>query len=72
MGMFCPFRPVGHDWCVIKLGIQGVIRGFDVDISHFTGDYAPRVSIQAAHLEGGDLGTTGPRMSIVGSRGPVP
>ncbi|XP_074190004.1 putative inactive allantoicase [Rhinolophus sinicus] len=45
-------RMPGHDWCVIKLGIQGVIRGFDVDISHFTGDYAPRISIQAAHLEG--------------------
>ncbi|KAF6320812.1 allantoicase [Rhinolophus ferrumequinum] len=45
-------RIPGHDWCIIKLGIQGVIRGFDVDISYFTGDYAPRISIQAAHLEG--------------------
>ncbi|XP_019501831.1 PREDICTED: probable allantoicase [Hipposideros armiger] len=46
-------RVPGHDWCVIKLGIQGVIRGFDVDISHFTGGYAPRISIQAAHVEEG-------------------
>ncbi|XP_029792231.1 probable allantoicase isoform X1 [Suricata suricatta] len=43
-------RTPGHDWCVIKLGIQGIIRGMDVDISYFTGDYAPRVSIQAANL----------------------
>ncbi|XP_025783160.1 probable allantoicase [Puma concolor] len=45
-------RIPGHDWCIIKLGIQGIIRGFDVDISYFMGDYAPRISIQAANLEG--------------------
>ncbi|XP_077912044.1 putative inactive allantoicase isoform X3 [Halichoerus grypus] len=44
-------RIPGHDWCIIKLGIQGIIRGFDVDISYFMGDYAPRMSIQAANLE---------------------
>ncbi|KAF6101946.1 allantoicase [Phyllostomus discolor] len=44
-------RAPGHDWCVVKLGVQGVIRGFDVDISYFTGSYAPRISIQAANLE---------------------
>ncbi|XP_054422646.1 probable inactive allantoicase [Pteronotus mesoamericanus] len=44
-------RVPGHDWCIVKLGVQGMIRGFDVDISYFTGDYAPRISIQAANLE---------------------
>ncbi|XP_058143915.1 probable inactive allantoicase [Dasypus novemcinctus] len=44
-------RIPGHDWCIIKLGIQGIIRGFDVDISYFLGNYAPRISIQAANLE---------------------
>ncbi|XP_052501374.1 probable inactive allantoicase [Budorcas taxicolor] len=44
-------RIPGHDWCVVQLGIQGVIRGFDVDTSHFTGDHAPRASIQAANFE---------------------
>ncbi|XP_077009210.1 putative inactive allantoicase isoform X2 [Tamandua tetradactyla] len=44
-------RTPGHDWCIIKLGIQGIIRGFDVDISYFLGNYAPRMSIQAANLE---------------------
>ncbi|KAM6221085.1 putative inactive allantoicase [Rhynchocyon petersi] len=43
-------RIPGHDWCIIKLGIQGIIRGFDVDISYFMGNYAPRMSIQAASL----------------------
>ncbi|XP_062935041.1 probable inactive allantoicase [Cynocephalus volans] len=44
-------RIPGHDWCIIKLGIQGIIRGFDVDISYFTGNYAPQMSIQAANLD---------------------
>ncbi|XP_054979470.1 probable inactive allantoicase [Sorex araneus] len=44
-------RIPGHDWCIVKLGVQGIIRGFDVDISYFLGDYAPRISIQAANLE---------------------
>ncbi len=39
-------RIVGHDWCVLQLGIGGTIRGFDIDTSYFTGNYAPRVSIQ--------------------------
>ncbi|XP_016054692.1 PREDICTED: probable allantoicase [Miniopterus natalensis] len=43
-------RIPGHDWCIIKLGIQGMIRGFDVDTSFLMGDYAPRVSIQAANV----------------------
>ncbi|KAK1333309.1 hypothetical protein QTO34_006850 [Cnephaeus nilssonii] len=44
-------RIPGHDWCIVKLGIQGMIRGLDVDISYFAGDYAPRISIQAANVE---------------------
>ncbi|XP_006882921.1 PREDICTED: probable allantoicase [Elephantulus edwardii] len=43
-------RIPGHDWCIIKLGIQGIIRGFDVDISYFIENFAPRVSIQAANF----------------------
>uniref|UniRef100_A0A3B3RF44 Allantoate amidinohydrolase n=1 Tax=Paramormyrops kingsleyae TaxID=1676925 RepID=A0A3B3RF44_9TELE len=41
-------RIPGHDWCIIQLGIPGVIHGFDVDTSFFTGNHAPSVSIQAA------------------------
>ncbi len=40
-------RTGGHDWCLLRLGRRGVIRGFDVDTSHFTGNYAPAVSIEA-------------------------
>ncbi len=40
-------RTVGHDFCVIRLGVPGVIRGFDIDTSHFTGNYPPQASIEA-------------------------
>ncbi|KAK3877870.1 hypothetical protein Pcinc_017454 [Petrolisthes cinctipes] len=45
-------RKPGHDWCIIRLGMPGTIAGVDVDTSYFTGNYAPRVSIQAATLAG--------------------
>ncbi|XP_017311697.1 allantoicase [Ictalurus punctatus] len=45
-------RIPGHDWCIVQLGVPGVIHGIDVDTSFFTGNYAPSVSIQAACLEG--------------------
>ncbi|XP_023680647.2 allantoicase [Paramormyrops kingsleyae] len=48
-------RIPGHDWCIIQLGIPGVIHGFDVDTSFFTGNHAPSVSIQAACVETGGL-----------------
>ena len=38
-------RTVGHDYCVIRLGVAGVIRGFDIDTAHFTGNYPPQTSI---------------------------
>lgn len=43
-------RIEGHDWCIIKLGVPGMIYGVDIDTSFFTGNYAPRASIQAACL----------------------
>ncbi|XP_076011158.1 allantoicase isoform X3 [Genypterus blacodes] len=41
----------GHDWCIIQLGVPGLIYGFDVDSSFFTGNHSPHVSIQAACLD---------------------
>ena len=40
-------RGPGHDWCVVRLGIPGVIHGFNVDTSHYTGNFPPRVSLEA-------------------------
>ncbi len=40
-------RGPGHDYCIIKMGIPGVIRGLDIDTSHFTGNYPPEASVDA-------------------------
>ena len=40
-------RDEGHDYCVIRLGVPGVIHGFDVDTTYFTGNYPPQASIEA-------------------------
>jgi allantoicase len=39
-------REPGHDFTVIRLGVPGIIHGFDVDTSHFTGNYPPEVSLE--------------------------
>lgn len=44
-------RIAGHDWCIILLGVPGLIHGFDVDTSFFTGNHSPHVSIQAGCLD---------------------
>lgn len=43
-------RIPGHDWCIVKLGAPCVVRGILVDTAHFTGNFAPKVSIQGARL----------------------
>ncbi|MDN5924438.1 MAG: allantoicase, partial [Xanthomonadales bacterium] len=45
-------RQSGHDEAIIKLGLAGVIHGVDMDTSHFTGNFPPAASIQAAHCDG--------------------
>ena len=44
-------RDTGHDWCVVKLGARGTIRGVDIDTSHFTGNYPPAASLWASDAE---------------------
>jgi allantoicase len=44
-------RTPGYDWCIIRLGLPGIIHGIVVDTSFFTGNYPERFA-----LEGCDLG----------------
>jgi allantoicase len=46
-------RVPGHDWCVIKLGLPGVVRGFDVDTNHFVGNFPEYCSIEGCEAEPG-------------------
>ena len=48
----------GCDWCILRLGLPGIIRGITVDTSFFTGNYPERFS-----LEGCDLGERHPYSS---------
>lgn len=47
-------RTAGYDWSLVKLGRRGIVRGFDVDTSHFTGNFAPAISIDATDCESDD------------------
>lgn len=40
-------REPGHDWCLIKMGVPGVIHGVDIDTNHFTGNYPEHASVEA-------------------------
>lgn len=45
-------RTPGHDWCVVRLGLPGIVRGVVVDTSYFRGNYPESCSIDGASLEG--------------------
>ncbi len=45
-------RTPGHDWCIIRLGLPGVIHGFNVDTAHFNGNQPEWCTIEAAELAG--------------------
>ena len=49
-------RVEGHDYCIVRLGRPGVIRGVDIDTSHFRGNHPPAASIDACYCAGGDPG----------------
>ena len=44
-------RIPGHDWAIIQLAHTGILHGIEVNTAYFTGNYTPKVSIQAASLK---------------------
>ena len=60
-------RIPGHDWCIIKIGAPCVIRGVLVDTAFFTGNFAPRVSVQGTVLSDIDLQGSPTRRSKIGT-----
>jgi allantoicase len=65
-------RTPGHDHCIIRLGVPGIIHGVDFDTSHFTGNFPPQASIDACVSDDDvpDSGWTGlvPRTDLAGDR----
>src|SRR5712692_4654502 len=45
-------RTPGFDWCIVRLGLPGVIRGVVVDTSHFKGNYPEQCSLEACVIDG--------------------
>jgi allantoicase len=43
-------RSAGHDWCIIRLGLAGVVRGVVVDTSFFRGNFPESCSLEAAEI----------------------
>ena len=40
-------RVEGYDYCILRLGFPGMIRGIDIDTTYFTGNFPPGASIDA-------------------------
>jgi allantoicase len=45
-------RTPGFDWCIVRLGLSGVIRGIVVDTAHFKGNYPEQCSLEACAVDG--------------------
>jgi allantoicase len=43
-------REPGHDWCIIRLGLPGVVRGVNVDTAFFRGNQPEACTVEAAEL----------------------
>src|SRR5712691_3644766 len=48
----CRPRTTGHDWCIIRLGLPGIIRGVVVDTSFFRGNYPEHFALEGCALDG--------------------
>jgi allantoicase len=46
-------RTPGHDWCVVQLGLRGIIKQVDIDTNHFLGNHPPFASLDAVCLTNG-------------------
>ena len=47
-------RVNGYDWCTLKLARAGILKGVDIDTSHFTGNYPPAASLEGAFIANGE------------------
>src|SRR5262245_44715971 len=45
-------REPGHDWCIIRFGAPGLLRGVDVDTTHFKGNFPEACGIVTCDAAG--------------------
>jgi allantoicase len=60
-------RTNGYDWCIVKLARPGILKGLDLDTSHFTGNFPPAASVEAAYAPEGAPGAATEWIEIVPS-----
>ena len=48
-------RVPGHDWCIVRLGLRGRVRGVDIDTSHFNGNQPESASLEGCDLRGSGI-----------------
>jgi allantoicase len=53
-----------HDWCIVRLGVRGIVRGVDVDTAYFRGNYPESCAIDAG--DGTDWREILPRTALNG------
>ena len=48
-------RDAGHDWSIIRLGVAGIVRGIDVDTTHFKGNYPESCALDVCDADARSL-----------------
>ncbi len=46
-------REPGHDWIIIKLATEGLIKKIEIDTAHFKGNYPDQASVQVSNFDEG-------------------
>lgn len=42
-------RVEGHDWCILRLGVPGVVSALDIDTDHFLGNHPSFASVEGCY-----------------------
>lgn len=45
-------RTPGYDWCIVKLGLPGIVHGVVVDTAHFKGNFPEHCELEACTVDG--------------------
>lgn len=63
-------RVPGFDWCIIRLGLPGVIKGLDIDTNHFLGNNPAYASVEAC-IADNDKGLDKASWTLILARSPI-
>lgn len=44
-------RDPGHDWCIVRLGAPGIVRGVDVETTYFKGNFPEACAIDLCEVD---------------------